>query len=349
MIQRQVLATCVIVVFAIGCSRRAPAPEDPVSSNLHKFRLDGGFFSNDGKRVLFTDALGEVPNVFVWDVETGNVSPVTTSKRAAYPISFLPDDGRILYRMQPEGQSVEHLFLHGSAGTDTDLTPWAGVQAVFYGWSQQKGSFYLGSNKDDRRFLYLYSMNVADKTPVLVLETQDMQFTASSRTGRYLALWRRFSVSKSAVWVYDFGSKALDKIAPVKDDGVAVPQFFDADDLLYYLTNEDMPVLALAKYDFAKKERSRVHIAGQSIIFARRSVNQRYFVIGLQQGDHVVSHLFDTSNQDWSEIPLSEPGLILDISPDGRSLLYNTAGEGESKGLQLYNIETKEVRKIRPH
>jgi hypothetical protein len=97
-----------------------------------------------------------------------------------------------------------------------------------------------------------------------------------------------------------------------------------------------------------KKLRTRVHIAGQSMIFARQSVNQRYFVIGVQQGDQVISRLFDTSNDDWNEIPLAEPGLILDISADGKFLLYNTDGEGDSKGLQLYNIETKEVRKMRP-
>ncbi len=349
MIQRQVLLAIFLpAVLTIGCSRSSPAPEDPVSSNLHKFRMDGGLFSRDGKRVLFTGILGEVPNVFVWDIQTGNVSPVTTSKRPAYPISFLPDDGRLLYRTQAEGQSEEHLFLHGSTGPDTDLTPWDGVQAVFYGWAQ-KGSFYLGSNKDDRRFLYLYSMNIADKTPVLVLETQDMQFTASSRTGRYLALWRRLSASKGAVWVYDFGSKALDKMAPVKDDAVAVPQFFDAADLCYFLTNENMPVLALAKYDLLKKVRTRVYTAGRSIIFARQSANERYLVIGVQQGDHVISRLFDTSNDDLKEIPLTEPGLILDISPDGRFALYNTDGEGDFRGLQLYNIETREVRKIRPN
>src|SRR5579871_3040787 len=192
-------------------------------------------------------------------------------------------------------------------------------------------------------------MSISDKTPVLVLETQDMQFMASSRTGRYLALWRRFSASKSAVWVYDFGSKALDKMAPAKDEAFAMPQFFDADDSLYYLTNEDMPVVALSKYDLQKKVATRVHIAGQSIIFARQSVNQRYFVIGVQQGDRLVSHLFDASSNEWNEIPLNEPGLILDISADGKYLLYNTNGESDSKGLQVYNIETKEVRKIRPH
>jgi hypothetical protein len=348
MIPRQLaVAIGIIFLFNIGCSRKAAAPDDPVGSNLHKFRLDGGLFSSDGKRVLFTGTLGDVPNIFAWDLQNGNVSPVTTSRKPAYPISFLPD-GRILYRMQSDG--VEHLFVHATSGADDDLTPWPGVQAVFYAWDQQKkGSFYLGSNKDVRRYLYLYSMSISDKTPVLVLETQDMQFVASSRTDRYLALWRRFSANKSAVWVYDFGTKSLDKMAPAKDDSVGVPQFFDAEDSLYYLTNEDMPVAALSKYDLKKKVGARVHISGQSIVFARQSVNQRFFVIGVQQGDRLVSRLFDTSNNNWNEIALNEPGLILDISVDGKYLLYNTNGESDSKGLQVYNIETKELRKLPPH
>jgi len=219
---------------------------------------------------------------------------------------------------------------------------------VFFGWGQDKGSFYFGSNKEDKRFLYLYQMNVTDKTPVLALETQDMRFTCSSQRGRYLALWRRLSASKSAAWVYDFGTKNLDKIAPLKDDAMAVPQFFDADDLLYYVTNEDTPVLSLAKYDFQKKAHTLANTVGEPIVFARQSANRRYIVIAVQHGNRLISRLFDVSGDTWKEINLAQPGLILDISADGKLMLYNTGSENDSRDLELYNLETKEVHRIHP-
>jgi Tol biopolymer transport system component len=349
MIRRQaILATILTAALSIGCHRTPPEPEDPINSYLYKFRMDGGLFSSDQQRVLLTGQLGDVPNVFVFDIRSNSATPVTSSKQPAYPISYLPGDGRFMYSTHPEGESVAHLFMHSTQGPDTDLTPWPGVQAVFYAWTQNPGSFYFGSNKDDRRFLHIYRMNVAEKTPTLVLETQDMRFTASSMTGRYLALWRRLSAGKSAVWVYDFLSKSLDKVAPGRDDAIAVPQFFDSADSLYYLTNEDKPVLSLAKYDFQKKTHTTVYSAGQPIIFARQSPNQRYVVLGVQQGDRVVSRLFDVSGDIWNEMPLAQPGLIVDLSPDGKSMLYNTGAENDSKNLQLYNLETKEVRRIHP-
>jgi len=192
-------------------------------------------------------------------------------------------------------------------------------------------------------------MDIIDKSYSTVLQTQDMRFAASSRTGRDLALWKYISADKSELYLYDFETKTLDKVAPEKGNAVSVPQFFDAgQDLLYYLTNEGSRVLSLVKYDVQKKLRSPAYSVGQQIVFARQSSNQRYFVVGVRQGDRLISRLFDIADSSWNEVPINQPGLILDISPSGRYMLYTTGGELGASDLQLYNLETKEVRKILP-
>jgi Tol biopolymer transport system component len=189
-------------------------------------------------------------------------------------------------------------------------------------------------------------MDITDKSYSTVLQTQDMRFAASSTTGRNLALWKYVSADKSELYIYDFETKSLDKVAPEKGSAVSVPQFFDAgQDVLYYLTNEGSRVLSLVKYDVQKKLRAPAYNAGQQIVFARQSSNQRYFVIGVRQGDRLISRLFDTA---WIEVPISQPGLILDVSPSGRYMLYTTSGEARANDLQLYNLETKKFRKILP-
>jgi len=85
--------------------------------------MDSGLFSADGRRVLFADNLGDISNVFVYDVQADKATAVTNSKRPAYPISFVPGNGRLMYRARPENQSVEHLFIHEAGSPDTDLTP----------------------------------------------------------------------------------------------------------------------------------------------------------------------------------------------------------------------------------
>lgn len=346
---KRLIASLCILVPTLGCSRKAQEPEDSPGHNLYKFRMDGALFSRDEKRVLFTGELAGVLNVFTFNIETGASTPLTKAKTPAYPISFVLDDRNVMYRSSPQGESAEHLFRLGAGGTVTDLTPWPGAESVFYSWAADRSSFYFGSNKDDRRFLYVYRMDITDKSYSTVLQTQDMRFAASSRTGRNLALWKYISADKSELYLYDFETKTLDKVAPETGNAVSVPQFFDAgQDLLFYLTNEGSRVLSLVKYDVQKKLRSPAYTAGQQIVFSRQSSNQRYVVIGVRQGDRLISRLFDTAGSSWIEIPISQPGLILDISPSGRYMLYTTSGAARASDLQLYDLETKKVRKILP-
>jgi len=343
------IALLCILVATIGCSRKPQEPEDSPGRNLYNFRMDGALFSRDEKRVLFTGELAGVLNVFIFNIETGASTPLTKAKTPAYPLSFALDDRNVLCRSSPQGESAEHLFRVEAGGAVTDLTPWRGVQSVFYSWATDRRSFYFGSNKDDRRFLYVYRMDITDKSYSTVLQTQDMRFAASSRTGRELALWKYISADKSELYLYDFETKTLDKVAPEKGNAVSVPQFFDAgQDLLYYLTNEGSRVLSLVKYDVQKKVRSPAYTAGQQIAFARQSSNQRYFVVGVRQGDRLISRLFDIAGSSWIEVPINQPSLILDISPSGRYMLYTTGGDASARDLQLYNLETREVRKILP-
>jgi hypothetical protein len=118
--------------------------------------------------------------------------------------------------------------------------------------------------------------------------------------------------------------------------------------LLYYVTNEDTPLLSLAKYDFQKKAHTLATAVGEPILFARQSANPRYVVIAVQHGNRLISRLFDVSGDAWKEINLAQPGLILDISADGKLMLYDMGSENGSEDLQLYNLGTKEVHRIHP-
>jgi Tol biopolymer transport system component len=338
-----------IAVLSCGCSPKPPEPEDAVRQNLHRFRMDGALFSTDEKRILIDGDVGGVPNVFVFDMETGGSVPVTKAKTPAYAISFALGNEKIVYRARPQNESVEHLFERGPDGKETDLTPWNGVEAQFYSWAEDRRSFYFGSNKDDRRFMYVYRMDITNKSYTTVLQTQDMRFAASSRDGLRVALWKYTSPSKSEVYLYDFQTKSLDKLPQEGNAPVSVPQVFDAgEDVLYYLANGGSRALSLAKYDFRKKVSSSVSTLPEPIVFARQSSNRRYLVLGVKQGERVVSKLLDTKADPWSEVPLQQPLLILDISPSGRYLLYTSSGDSGVKDLHLYDLTTKQVRRILP-
>ena len=344
---RQIFAVLLLAMAGLeGCRSKPREPEDPLSSSFYRFRMDAGLFSASGHLVLFADKWSDVPNAFVYDISTGKSMPVTKSKTPTYPISFLPRQEGVMYRAQPEKDSVDHLYVQVSGQAATDLTPWQGIQAAFYEWASDRRTFYFGSNKNDRRYMQVFRMDLQDNTAVSMLATQDMRFATASPDGRYFALWNRVSAAKSAAWVYDFGTKNLDKIAPQGDGGIAIPQFFDAHDFLYYLTNSNSSTLSLVKYDFATKIQTTVYAPSQTLVYARISANQHYVVAGIHDGVSVTSRLLDLSAEPWKEVPLPKPGQILDISPDGKLVLYDADSENNSKGLQIYNLETKEVRKI---
>ena len=87
--------------------------------------------------------------------------------------SYFPNDDRILFSADGNGDEIDHLFMISTDGSITDLTPEKGAKSSFYGWNADKSGFYYGSNKRDPRFFDVYEMNINDFNSSLVYQNND--------------------------------------------------------------------------------------------------------------------------------------------------------------------------------
>ena len=106
----------------------------------------GSSFSHDYSKILLGSNISGTYDAYTIPVEGGEKTALTNSPSTIRPISFFPEDDRILYTSDNDGDEIYHLFLRNEDGSVVDLTPKEGARASFYGWAYDYKSFFYGSN-----------------------------------------------------------------------------------------------------------------------------------------------------------------------------------------------------------
>ena len=127
-------------------------PREVPSYSIEQFMdnesVFGGSFSQDKSKVLISSNKTGIFNIYTVDVASGTSEEVTASDSSSiFSISFFPSDDRVLFRMDGNGDEIYHIYVREQDGSSTDLTPFEGARAIFYGWAHDRSGFYFGSNK----------------------------------------------------------------------------------------------------------------------------------------------------------------------------------------------------------
>ncbi len=173
--------------------------ENAVAKNLKTYTIEqmmdnenvgGGSFSPDLSTLLVTSNRSGIYNMYTVPVNGGEFQPVTESDSSSvFAISYFPEDERMLFRMDNNGDEIYHIFLREEDGTYRDLTPYEGARSLFYGWADDEKGFFFGSNKRDSRFIDLYKVDLETFTPELLYQNeQGYDIGAISRDEKYLTL-----------------------------------------------------------------------------------------------------------------------------------------------------------------
>src|SRR5690606_40019205 len=175
----------------------------------------GGFsFSPDKSKLLVPSNRSGIYNMYTLTANGGEMLPVTQSDSSSvFSISYFPQDGRMLFRMDNNGDELYHIYLRETDGSHRDLTPDPGARALFYGWAEDDASFYYASNKRDNRFMDLYKMELEGLTPTLLYQNGDgYDINGISPDERFVALSRSLNSNDSDVFFQDLQTGELIKI-----------------------------------------------------------------------------------------------------------------------------------------
>ncbi len=236
-------------------------------------------FSPDKSKVLITSNRSGVFNMYSVPTEGGDFMPITQSDSASvYGISYFPNDDRILFRMDGNGDEIFKIFVKDSSVIQR-LTPEQNVRALFQGWAKDGKSFYYNSNERNPQMMDVYEMDIATFNPKLLLKNDDaMDFGGISADKNYMLLSKAVNTNDSDLFLLNLKTNQKTKINETLSKNS--PQDFSPDGKsFYYTTDADGEFSYLMKYNIEDGSKEKVLEKDWDIIALYFTHNGKYQVM----------------------------------------------------------------------
>lgn len=311
--------------------------------------IGGGTFSGDDKRILITSNKSGIFNAYEIPAGGGNAKALTNSTGSSvFAISFFPNDDRMLYSQDNNGNEIDHLFVRNTDGSAQELTPDSMARADFYGWAHDGKSFFFGYTKRDPRFADVYEMDIATLQYKMIYQNDDAyDFGGISADKRYMALTKAINTNDSDLFLYDFQTKQLKKIS--QNQAAHSPADFSPDSkTLYYLTDDGNEFRYLVRYDIASGQRQTARQENWDIVFANFSHQGKYQVIGINDDGKNVIKIMDTQSGKQLDFPQFGNGDIIgvNISRSEKLMTFFVGSSASPSNLFVYNFESGEHKQL---
>ena len=335
-----------------SCQQSPPIPEVKqynIEQFLNTTNIFGGSFSPDQKDLLVTSNESGILNAYTIPVAGGEMTPLTNSeKESIFAISYFPEDKRILFRSDDNGNEISHLFVRNEDGAVQELTPGEKARANFYGWAHDGKSFFYGFSQRDPRFMDVYEMTIADFSSQLIYQNDGAyDFNGISNDKKWMALSKSITTDDSNLFLYNFESKGLTQINKTQAAYQAT-DFNVTNDALYFLTNEGGEFMRLAKYDLASGEEQKVMEEDWDIAYAYFSHNGKYQVVGINEDGKNVIKVFEAASGQQIEFPKFDNGDItsVGISRNEDIMRFYVGSSSSPSNLYTYDFANKTANKL---
>ncbi len=354
----------IITVFAISCSSsKEPADTKPALYTIEQFmnveRVSGSAFSPDESKILVNSNLSGIYNAYEIDIATGTKKQLTTSSsNAIYGRSYFPEDERIIYTSDQEGNEISHIYLLEPDGLTTDLTPDSLAKSNFGGWNHDKTRFYITSNKRDPKYFDLYKTTIGSSSQseaevfhseMIYQNDEGFNVSGISTNERYFALSKAITTNRTEMYLLDSESGESINLSLNDETADYSPQYFDLkDEHLFYLTNEGNEFMYLKSYNLLSGEHKTELKEDWDIAYAYLSQNGKYKVVGINDDAKTVIKVFNQSDGSLVKLPEMPAGEIssVNISDSENLMAFYVSSSKSSRNLYVYNFTTEELNRL---
>jgi dipeptidyl aminopeptidase/acylaminoacyl peptidase len=338
---------------AISCQQSAPVREVKrytIEQFLNTTSINGGSFSHDDKLLLYGSDASGLYNAYTVPVTGGEATQVTHSTdNNVLPVSFFPNDNRILYHGDQGGNEIYHVYLREEDGTVKDLTPGEKNRALFHGWAYDGKSFFFQSNQRDPRFMDLYEMDIASFKAALLFQNEGYGIGPVSRDKRYIALGKPTTTSDSDIFLHDRQTKKTTHLT--KHEGEV--QFFAVDfapdaKSLYFVTDQDNEFIYLKRMNLESGQSEVVEKADWDVMFADLSEEGRYLTVGINNDAKTEIRVYDTTTNQRLELPNLPSGDITSVafSRSEKLLRFFHSGDRTPPDLYVFDPATRQNTRL---
>ncbi|WP_339611320.1 S9 family peptidase [uncultured Planktosalinus sp.] len=350
--QLSILTALLLLFIACGEKEKQPQEKTIGSYTIAQFMdneaVFGSGFSPDNSNVLVSSNRSGIYNMYTLPSSGGEMTPLTTSDSSSvYSVSYFPNDERILFRMDGNGDEIYKLFVM-EEDSITRLTPAENVRALFYGWSKDGSKFYYGSNERDPRFSDVYEMDVENFNSKMVFDNSEgYNFGGVSNNGNYIAFTKSINTNDADLFLYNRNDQSFTKINSTQSGNSA--QDFSTDDAyLYYTTDAEGEFEVAMKYDIANKTSEKVLEKDWDIWGVGFSHDGTYRTVFINEDAANVLEITNTKTGEQLDLPEFENAYITGIqfSKDESMALLNVGGSHTPTDLYALDLATGEYTKL---
>jgi dipeptidyl aminopeptidase/acylaminoacyl peptidase len=313
--------------------------------------IGGSSFNPDETKLLVSSNESGVFNVYELDLATGTRNPVTESEDTTFAVAYMPDDERILFTRDQEGNEINHLFLRDLDGTVKDLTEGAETKEQWAGFRNDLTKFYTLNNGRDPKFMDLYEWDVETLEKRMLYRNEiGLDPQEISPDGRWIVVGKTNTTNDSDLFVLDLAS-------PGEPRHISAHQGqanFAAEDIsvdgstLYYTTNVDGEFATLKSYDFASGNHTEVFATDWDVSYAYFSRLGTYRVVGTNEDGYTKIRITNEASGEAVEIPNLPQGTVTGVafSNSERLMKFTLSSDTMPGNLFLYDFETSDLKQL---
>jgi dipeptidyl aminopeptidase/acylaminoacyl peptidase len=301
-------------------------------------------YSSDKSKVLMTSNRSGIYNMYTKSAAGGELISITKSDSASvFGISYFPEDDRILYRMDGNGDEIFKIFLRDGDET-TALTPTENVRALFRGWSKDGKSFFYGSNERDSKYMDHYEMNISDFSSKIIYQIEPgSDFVGMSDDRKWVALASPINTNDSDLFVLNVATGEKTKVND-NQSGNSAEEFSPDGTSLYYTTDDGAEFGYVMKYNLVDGSKEKVLERDWDIngyYFTNNGKYQITFVNADAKNDLEVTEVATAKTVIFPEFE-NKYITSVDFSRDESMVLLRVGGSHTPSDSYSYNAATRE-------
>ena len=307
-------------------------------------RSPGLAFSTGDRFLLHASDTSGVFNAYGLQLTKSEATALTQSSTdTIFPVSYFPEDDRVLVRSDQGGNELNHLYVRALDGQLHDLTPGENLRAGFSGWAQASQHFYVTTNERDPRADDLYQYQTQGYARELLYKnTLNLTLSLVSPDGHWLVANKTLSNADSDLYLIDLSKSAAEPVLITEHTGDAQHRAlaFDPSGGLIYGTDAHGQFNAAWRYDLGSASHAAYLKSDWDILSVDFSSSGRYRVWLRNEDARTAVQVDDLHN--GQQVSLGNPptGNVsgVQFSRDEKQLAFGLSSATAPQNLYLANL-----------
>lgn len=317
--------------------------------------------SADGKKLAYLSNASGTSQVWIKDLSTNETKQLTFYDDNVSFVSFSPKgDGLVLGKARAGDENTQLFWMSVDGKTIKELTNNSAVRHNFGGWLRDGTKIYYASNKRNRNFFDIYSMEIATgKEELIYQQDGSNSFAAVSEDGRFLVISRastEFSLDNN-LYLFDLQTKQETLLTPHNDASIFSDVNFLPDSIIF-TSNKDREFAAIMQIKLNELGKFRLiepveNWDVETVVFPESgsyfayTINREGFSeLRLRKFRIDGKRTLILNGQKTIKLPARGVVGSLRFSRDGKFLVFTFSASKFNSDIWLYDVEREALKQV---